>query len=214
MSWDPLDVRLSMLELANYGDLLSRTLEPIGLAIGEAAERIEEVQRDAPPDDADLFTDDERDIIENLLGTAFVVCQGRVTSVVSAAIDLVKYCSKKGLPFAAYPGEKRAILKLDAPLGAGAAASFTRIQVIDAIANYFKHRDEWKGVDWTKLNETSRRTADIIVAAGLQTGSTGNLRRGAIALGNVDLKSMSVFVSIVDEWTQDVIARTKTALNR
>jgi hypothetical protein len=84
--------------------------------------------------------------------------------------------------------------------------------VLDALANYFQHRDEWPSSDWSTLTDLSKRTADIVAAAGLTSGSTGNLRTGSTALGNVDYKSTARFGAIVGAWAETVLNRTRDAV--
>jgi hypothetical protein len=211
MSWDPLEAHLSLLELARYDAGLRGTLTPIGAAVGEASKRIDKAVQQAAPKDVDFFVDDQCELIENLLGAAFVVCQARITAVVSSSIKLAAYCGQKGIPFTAYAPRKDAILTMG-PTFPG--STVTLIQFMDAVANYFKHRDEWDEVDWSKLSTPSKRTADIIQVGGLKAGFTGNLRAGAEALGNKDFVSTGIFADIIDAWSGEVMTMTKKALGR
>lgn len=79
------------------------------------------------------------------------------------------------------------------------ATGYTEIQVIDAFANFFKHNEEWEW-DWSKLKDRSRKTAEIITAVGASQGSTGNFRKGAAAIGNVDLTRVTILVGIIASW--------------
>jgi hypothetical protein len=94
------------------------------------------------------------------------------------------------------------------------SSAITLIQFMDAVANYFKHRDEWDEWDWSKLTGQSKRTADVIQAGGLKHGTTGNLRAGAAMLGNKDFVGTGIFADIIDAWSGDVLAVTKKALGR
>jgi hypothetical protein len=149
----------------------------------------------AAPEDVDFYVDDQCQLIKNLLGAAFVVCQARITAVVSGGIKLAIYCGNKGIPFTACATRKDAILTMG-PTFTGSPV--TLIQFMDAIANYFKHRDEWDEVDWSKLTGQSKRTADVIQMRGLKPGFTGSLRAGAEARGSKDFVSTGVFTDIID----------------
>lgn len=210
MSWDPLEVHLSILELASDSASLRETLAPISAGIRQADARIARIVKEAPKEDADFFIDDEREQIESVLGTAFVVCQTRITAVVSAGIKLANYCTKKGIPFSVNASRKAIIMRG----GTLASLQVPPVQFMDAVANYFKHRDEWETTDWSKLTGSSKYTAETIQAGGLQSGSTGNLRAGAAALGNKDFASTSILADIIDSWSAEVVEAMKKALGR
>ncbi|MDC3956215.1 hypothetical protein KEG38_20305 [Polyangium jinanense] len=211
MSWDPLEAHLSLLELARYDAGLRGTLTPIGAAIREASDRIDKAVQQAAPEDVDFFVDDQCELIENLLGAAFIVCQARITAVVSGGVKLAAYCGRKGIPFTAYAPRKDAILTMGLTF---TGSPVTLIQFMDAVANYFKHRDEWAEMDWSKLTGQSKRTADVIQVGGLKAGFTGNLRAGAEALGNNDFVSTAIFADIIDAWSGEVMRATEKALGR
>ena len=80
---------------------------------------------------------------------------------------------------------------------------FSQVQVIDAFANYFKHRDEWRA-DWNSLPQKSASTAQIISAVGASQGSTGNLRAGAEVLGNAAYTNVTVFIEILNNWRKNL----------
>lgn len=211
MSWDPLDAHLTSLSLRTDGAMLRDTLDPIGRAIGETSKRIEEIVRSTHTNDADILVDDGCELIENLLGAAFIVCQTQITAVLSAGVQLASYCAKKGVKFTAFAATKDAVLATGAPVMNGGV---TKIQFIDAVANYFKHRDEWSAIDWSSLTGLSKRTADKIQLGGLSAGSTGNLRSAAQALGNPSYDEVHVFGNVIDAWAHDIHAQARTALGR
>jgi hypothetical protein len=80
----------------------------------------------------------------------------------------------------------------------------SKIEVLWALANYFKHRDEWPPHSWTDPKGLEQHTVPVILAAGLKAGSTENLRRGAEALGNSDYADMSVLQTVIREWADQV----------
>jgi hypothetical protein len=83
-------------------------------------------------------------------------------------------------------------------------ARWSKIELLWALANYFKHRDEWSSHSWTDPKGPEQHTVPVILAAGLKPGSTGNLRRGAEALGNSDYADMSVLQTVIREWADQV----------
>lgn len=60
----------------------------------------------------DAVVDEECDFIEDILGAAFVVCQTRVTSITSLALQLRETTATKGAPFMALGGRKEDVRAL------------------------------------------------------------------------------------------------------
>jgi len=182
---------------------LTRVLSPIGYAIRKSKQYLDTVAMKANQDWLEIVTDEETEIIENLLGTAFVVCQTHITLVVSSVKRLHKVFQKsEGRPLSGLEESKDKIMRLGAtPMGTSA---YTDIQVIDAFANYFKHLEEWPH-DWTKLKRgLQQKTGDIIVSAGARSGSTGNLRTGAEVLGNSEYHQVEIFADRINSWHRKV----------
>lgn len=144
-------------------------------------------------------TDDEVNVIEDLLGIAYVACQTYITKVVSD-IKWLHKSSDKSNPacmFKTTSDSKDSILSFGSQVIP--SVGYTKVQIIDAFANYFKHRDEWS-VDWHELDPKSEKTAKIIMAAGASSGCTVNLRRASEVLGNEIFKNTMIFFDIVDKW--------------
>lgn len=195
------------LQLLQYPFILpniDRVLHPIGEAIEICIHDIETVDYESITDyDADAIIDEETDVIENLLGTAFVVCQTYISSVISRVRILHRLYKKE------HNGAELTTTSITKPdilaFGSSSVGSsdFSEVQVIDAFANYFKHRAEWVRV-WDKLPKKDAYTARIIGAVGASRGSTGNLRTGAKVLGNEVYSNMDVFVGILQRWRQNL----------
>src|ERR1700758_2147500 len=77
------DIRLRFLDysIVAEADAYEDVLIALGAGIRKVAKRIERA-----PEDGDAFIDDATQIIENMLGTAYVVCQNEITAVVQAAL--------------------------------------------------------------------------------------------------------------------------------
>jgi hypothetical protein len=52
----------------------------------------------------------------------------------------------------------------------------TALSSIDALANYFKHRDEWPN-EWNQLKDSQRNTASILRDLGLLKDERGTIVR-------------------------------------
>jgi hypothetical protein len=184
-----LDIRLRLLDLAIGADTHERVLDTIGVGIRKANERADKAS------DEDGIVDDECEFVENLLGAAYVVCQAQITAVVQAALKVPDH----GL------GQAHDVRAL----GPRFNADHSQIEVLWALANYFKHRDEWP-TDWKNMNGLSKRTATVIEAAGLCCGSSGNLRTGAEALGNSDYNNVTAFYGAISQWSTAVRDRLRS----
>jgi hypothetical protein len=56
--------------------------------------------------------------------------------------------------------------------------------VINAFANYFKHRDEWNPVDWSDPKGLNTNTLKVITAIGATPASDRNLQTATSALSS------------------------------
>jgi hypothetical protein len=189
---------------------IDRVLQAIGEAIEMSIQSIETFDNESAAATVDYHLDEkideECDVIEDLLGTAFVVCQTDISSVVSSVKILHSLYKKEheGEALETTPDKKREIMAFGSlPV---ASSEFSEVQVIDAFANYFKHREDeaWVIGDWDKLQGRSFCTVQTIRAVGASWGSTGNLRTGAKVLGNETYTNMSVFVDILQRWRQNL----------
>jgi hypothetical protein len=116
-----LSVKLRLLDLAVESDVHASVLEELGRVIMRCDERI----AGAPTDD--FAIDMNCDLIESLLGTAYFVCQTKITSVTATAAALV--------------GKDDHEIRR---MGDRFNSEFSKVEVLWPLGNYFKHRDEWE----------------------------------------------------------------------
>ena len=193
-------VHLTLFRLCLRDKALWRILSSLGQEVISCDKAIREMASQSEDQESvDFFTDSECEVIEDLLGMAFVVCQTYITRVVHIILSLHKYHNgvAKGSSLSITGNNKDAILSFGSEHIEN--IGYTEVQLIDAFANYFKHRDEWSG-DWNKLKHQGAKTANIIMAAGARPGSTGNLRLASELLSNREYKDTNVFINILDEW--------------
>lgn len=132
-------------------------LSALGSGIRAAAKRIDSGSEEV--------ADYEVEIVENLLGVAYVTCQPQITAIVQAVLRLPDH----GV-------DARALRDR----GPRFDSNYSKVEVLWGLANYFKHRDEWSRNTWTNPpNKMTERTVKAITPAGLECGSSGNLRTGA-----------------------------------
>lgn len=171
-----------LLRLAAEDDTYEEVLSSLGRSIRECAVRAERNEE---------LADYECEKTEVLLGMAFLACQAKITAVTEAVARVRRWSQNDTA--------SRATLRALGPQQNG----YSRVQLLWALGNYFKHRDEWTKEDWETPRPKNRATITTISAFGLDRfGESGNLRRGAEALGNTEFSDMSVFQQIVEEWTK------------
>jgi len=147
------DLLLNLLDHAVDDDTHASVLSTLAAGISAAATKIEQI---ASPEIAQVVAEDEVEVIESLLGTAYVLCQTPPTAVTQAR----KQALDDGLEFSAFgcdPQEVRA-------LGDHFNAQYSKVEVVWALANYFKHRDEWHRSTWTKPPRRNERTVAVLNA--------------------------------------------------
>ena len=139
IDWRISSIRRIAVALSQGIDLVARELE-----LSEESD-----DPDSPPFDPV----DAAEHIENLLGIAFVTAQTYITGTVS---DIPKLTHSSSTP------TKRQLLHDFSDVLPG--CNITKMEVCDAIANYWKHHEEWDGGSSTPRN---KRTLDILNAMGI-----------------------------------------------
>jgi hypothetical protein len=122
----PLSIPLRLLDLAIAADSYESVLSALGAGIRAAEKRINSGGED--------IADYEVEVIENMLGVAYVACQPQITAVVQAALNLPGH------------GLRARALRARGPRFDG---SHSKVEVLWELANYFKHRDQWSRDSWT-----------------------------------------------------------------
>jgi len=197
----------------DWGGEADNLLYSTGEAIRESVENIE--QAAAEPGDSFEKTwviDDECDQIEDLLGLSFVACQLYITTVVSHCKGLHDLHKQQtgNRQIAGHTGEKQGLLQRCEVCVAG--TPYTAITAIDALANYFKHRNEWH-FDWSVLKGNVQRTALVIQALGVKSGCTGNLRKGFEAIfGDSDYQQVLRLGHVLRNWADALKAEYQREL--
>ncbi len=172
-------------------------LYALSKAVQSGIDAIQQAEETGFEDYYEAVVDTQCETVENLLGTAFVTSQVHITAVVSAITKLHKCAGRDKHALRATSGKKPGILSFGDSYVAGTGV--TPVAAIDAFANYFKHRDEW-GADWSKLDNRSCSTANVIEKLGACSGNSGNMRTGAEALGNPSYTQLTLFVKTIDLW--------------
>jgi hypothetical protein len=138
---------------------------------------------------------------------AFVATQTEIAVAITAIKRVHERAKADGHVLKTSDESKEGIMKVGNPI---VASNYSRVQVMDAFANYFKHRDEWVS-SWAKLKKESMKTAAVITAAGAQQGSSGNLRTALETL-KIDYKNLAELVKEVVVWEKATFRTYKQEL--
>lgn len=195
---------LRLLDYEIDGDVLRSILDPIGVGIQRAIDRIGDC----------LGEDDELVLIEGLLGVAYVACEVKILAIVTAALRFRTVSDQKKAE-----GEMRAMGKKQS------GTEFSQVEVLWQLANFYKHRDEWPVDAWDpaarhaglastdkrERNEWRRRERTITVLSSFApAASAPSLRLAAEVLGNPTYANVHVFGDITADWAEAVRASVGT----
>ncbi len=211
---------LSLVRHATDTSSIDRLHAGIEEEIRAAAQRTCDAEARCDPEYLDAVTDDECNRVEELLGLAFVAAQMFITrfrSRVDWASSVTQEQFGKRLSFASHAKEYD-VLARGHPLKVNPA--YTTIEVIHAVANYWKHEEDWPTreeardgrliIVWDdgskSLRTNEKRTIEIAVSIGMVSGSTGNLRTAAKVLGVTDYANLSPIREELKDWAHSLYA--------
>lgn len=169
-------------------ETLDKLFSVVEREIASSSRRIENASHSGDEWFLEAVTDDECDCIEQLLGWAFVAAQTFITTVRSRLLRLSDICNEDmRSPLSFVASDKiHGVLKLADPMRNN--PKYTEIEVINAIANYWKHQEEWptrtepkeqyleRVWDHRRMPNYKKRTIEIVASIGMSPSSTGNLR--------------------------------------
>ncbi|MBD2509811.1 hypothetical protein H6G91_21350 [Nostoc muscorum FACHB-395] len=180
------------------GEPYKRVLKEIGVSINKSIIELEQIKKtnEFPEEYLESIAEDECLVVEHLLGTAFVLCQGYITKVVSKIKQYHKLAEHKGAKLTTTDGQKNSILKFAYNQNKFSSS----IQLIDGFANYFKHRDEWN-LNWEKLNDNQKKTAEVIKEVLTKPyNETNIILAGSYYLGNTEYNNPLIFFDKLEQW--------------
>ena len=173
-------------------------------SIGRVDELAKKITDGLDKDNADYIRDVAGLTIEQLFGGAFVTCQASITAVVSRVKELHDVATESNLTINSVPNGKSHLLTFKSP---ELTAHITQVQAIDALANYFKHNDEWPR-GWVNPDRRSQATILCLQALGFVYGNDAILRK-AIELFDSNL---IVLANAINVWHEAIIAELKNEL--
>jgi hypothetical protein len=133
--------------------------------------------------------------IEDLLGIAFVTAQSYITGTVS---DIPKLTELKSRP------TKRELLQSFADKLP--EYGITTLELCDAIANYWKHHEEWEG--WS-VTDRNKRTIDTLNVVGIGEQDYFPCNSTANILWPKGASDLEELIDLLSSWRQQAIETYK-----
>jgi len=202
-------------------DRYIRILDDIAKLIRISELACDEAMKSGPEEYAHIVTDAESDYIEELIGAAFLILQAKIRRVVNAAIQLAEAMKSNQhieIPSLVNDSTIKAI-------GGGYKGTDTSlISFVWALANYFKHRDDWTHNVWASEEELAEfppenrprkyelKTRKIVQLAGIVEFSTGNMRTGFEFFDITPYSSCAKLAQSVQRWADEVYKVGKSEL--
>jgi len=198
--------------LMSLGDDLDGTLmtllqpsgEAIAGSIAGSRDRIAEFRKRYGSEAAHMLAEEEQAVVEHFLGLSFVGAQtSYITQVVSRLTDLHQLASVRNkTELTTTTRWKRDILRYG--FRPAPKELYSQVEIVDAFANYYKHRDEW-GPDWSILKDQQQQTASIISSVGAHQSSMKNLRTGAEHFGNPTYSNVCALAKVLSPWRKALV---------
>ena len=195
---------LDLVESSARATALRRVLESLSDAAIACHVTISDARTSGSEEYRDAVADEESAVIESIIGAAFVVAQTELNSVIAYVGHLHAFAKARGQVLCSTDGSKPDIRRFGSPVVG--QTRYTRIDLINAFANYFKHHDEWP-IPWPVKHSTSA----MVAAAGAKSGSTGNLRAGLDALG-IDRDLLTLLNDDVASWATKIASAYRAEL--
>jgi len=193
---------LDRLHIACAPFLPGNTLRMLDRAIRASSARMAKLSPRDDPEYKKSVIDEEYAVIENLLGVSFVVSQIVIANIASRVMALSEHHARSN-PGTVVPGLSKNRQQLYHFKSTTVARTpHTQIEVINAFANYYKHRDDWPLL-WNPNTMTgpSMPTALVVSAVGASANDSGNMRHGLkVLLGRDDYSNSSAIANIVLTW--------------
>lgn len=138
-------------------------------------------------------------IIENIYGLSLVLCQSYINEVIKQVKNFYNdYEAFTGKTASRITIEKKDILsnygsKID-------DSKYSKVEIINHLANYYKHREEWGSI----IDSRNKYTIEAIQAIGgyidMNTYWVQNLEKCIKRIGIMEVKKIHELIPILDDW--------------
>lgn len=220
MSQHQLRALLYLARLGGQEQILENLHHAIERQIRSCEKNLHEVKQGGNEEAFDAIADRYSEQVEELLGMSFVAAQVFITAVRTKWKDIQAIGDRYGIKLGFSTNDLDLIR--DAPKWD--AAPFSVIEAINAVANYWKHNDEWPtkfvntSHEWRaqiwEVDKKSRAkpTIEIVTALGMTCGSTGKVRTAVSALGVTKLYDLSSIREALTEWADRIFDKRSAAI--
>jgi hypothetical protein len=188
---------LPMVE-GSYSSSFWEPLLAIGSALRGSSDFMESIASREEGEDLSAITDSECEVVEELLGVAFVLCQVNITECVSWVQRLLRLVRKEQKHLKTVTGGRVSLMRHGKPAG----QKYAPVEIIDALANYYKHHSQWES-GWPITN-WNKATIPVLRHIGASHGYSANLRNGSEHLGNSDYTDVRIFADHVKQWRRSL----------
>lgn len=163
-------------------------------AVGTALENIKSTAMDG-----DMDGDEANEQTEGFLGIAFVAAQTYITGAIADARKLANSTDPT----------KRKALKDYSDLISG--KGITKAELCNAVANYFKHHEEWPNWNPDPANRREKgtyETIETLKAVGITETTSYPCQEAAKVLWGFTSSDLEQLLSILKHWRRNLIPKT------
>jgi hypothetical protein len=175
---------------------IRRVVEALSQGINSVDRELEISEQSNDPHSPPSDPLDAAEHVENLLGIAFVTAQTYTTGAVSDIPRLTHSLCK--------PTKRQLLQEFSDSLP---GCTITKMELCDAIANYWKHHEEWDKWSTTTNNKT---TLDILRCVGIDEKENFPCQRVADILWPDSWRNLEKLPELIAEWRQKIIDAYKS----
>jgi hypothetical protein len=161
-------------------------------ALSDALKNVEKIILDETREDYER--EDALQHAENLLGIAFVTAQTYIAGTVSDVNQFAKAVNNM---------TKDQLVKSHSEKIA--EKPITKLELCDALANYYKHHDEWES--WSAIGR-QQKTVATLQAAGIKESDSYPCIKAAEMLW-LNTQSLESLLSLISNWREAIIMAYK-----
>ena len=161
-------------------------------ALSEALKNVKSIFLDKMREDYER--EDALEHAENLLGIAFVTAQTYIAGTVSDINQFTKIASKL---------TKNQLLKIHNERISKTA--ITNLELCNALANYYKHHDEWKS--WSAVGR-QKSTVETLEAVGVKDADAYPCIKASEIL-QLDTQNLEPLLTLLSNWRETIFTAYK-----
>ncbi len=211
--------RLWLLKYEVEDERFQQIVSDLAGLISRSERACKKAARGGNADYADAVAETEADYLEEVIGASFLVLQAKIRRVAVAAERLATFLREQhGLTVKGL--DQQSVFSLG---GSCRKTGSSRIQLIWAVGNYYKHRDEWDAEVWKNRptgtqgrdpHRQSRGTRQTVEKVGIVQFSTGNMRSAYEFFGIEPYSKCEKLAEKVQVWAKKVYQRAEKECGR